>query len=349
MGRSKAARKRAARQRGKGKAPDRRLIFALIFILTAAILFVIAVFLGNYLSGLSNLPGEDEVTSRPAIVRPAGHFDKDAVPFLVGRAVPFEDPGDPVITAAPAPKENEETAQAPKDVIYSGASVNLRAAKTPDPEETADPAKVSSGMSVSFSSSSVLAHSYDAGGGPEPAPTAQALKKRYGYLSAVFEISYVNSPESAKLIMKEYEISLLTELLSCGFDDLILRGFGCGPGELEEAVSFVREILDRSGATETKIGVCLDFDFCESADARSRLNSLGFDCGFLAVDLSREEVPLLMTPAEVVRDRVSRIAEIVDLYGIRVIVGCGNPSGFNDEVYAAKSGGAMNIQAIIPA
>ena len=72
----------------------------------------------------------------------------------------------------------------------------------------------------------------------------------------------------------------------------------------------------------TAVGIALDFDFCESADARSRLNTIGFDCGFLAVDLTAEPVPLLMTSSEVIRDRVVRIKEIMTMYSMRVIVGC---------------------------
>ncbi len=334
-------------QRKERRRPSRGLLYALLFILSAAVVFVGAVLLGERLRRLSELPPE---TGESTTVQPGpapGRFNKDAVPYVIARASAFEEPGEAVITDAV--QTGDAPAERPRNVGYNGVSVNLRSPLTETEETTADSAKVSSGMTVSFSSPSVAAHSYDAGDGPEPAPTVSALRTRYGYVSGVFTVSYTSGPETSRLIMREYELSLLAELAEAGFDDIILRGFDCGPGGLEEGVEFIRELKRRAPDSDTLYGLSLEFSFCESADARSRLNTIGFDCGFLAVDLTGEEVPTLMTAEEVIRDRVRRISELVDVYGIRVIVGCGDADGFDDEVFAAKSGGAMNVQALLPA
>ena len=348
MPRSNAARRRAAKRRTPAANPRPGLRIAMCFILTAAILFVIAVFIGNYLNRMSDLPpeasGADD-TSR-TYQPPAGHFNKDAVPVTIGRAVAFEDPGETVVTDASTGEE--ETGRITRENWYDGASVNLRAPVQDAGDTTgSESPKVSSGMRVFFSSSAVPAHSYDGGNGPDVASTVGAIRKRYGYVSGVFSVCYPSQPAASRLIMREYELSLAAELMAGGFDDIILRGFGCGPGELEEAVQFIRDLKERAPESETSVGIALDFDFCESADARSRLNTIGFDCGFLAVDLTGEPVPLLMTSSEVIRDRVVRIKDIVTMFSMRVIVGCGAPADFDEEVYAARTGGALNVQALL--
>ena len=329
--------RRRLQRRRRQKTANWGVRALVIFLICASLLFITAIVIGLSLGRAAADPdGSSEEGTVKTSPPPAGRFRKDAVPFVTARYL------DHAAYMTPA-----SGYRGPDPEPDGAVSLLLRTpAGEEDPSETSDGGvKTGTGMRLLYRSPVSASKSFDIIDGPELSTLTAALKNEYRYLSGVFETSYAKEIISSRLIMKEYEISLVCELAESGFDEIVITGVGEDERSLSEAVSFIREIGERTGGA-VSVGLALGLDFYDSPDARSAINSLGFDCGFLAVDLTSLEIPSLMTPETVIRDRTERISEITGLYGLRVIVGCGDEEGFDGEIAAARSAGALNVQSV---
>lgn len=206
-----------------------------------------------------------------------------------------------------------------------------------------------------YSSEASRACHFDALGERELADVVSGLKLLSDHVSAVFEVSYPESPASTRSILREYELSLLAELLSAGIDDVVLCGFGTSHGELTEAAGFVEELISRTNGAG-KVGIAFDFDFFDGNvdEVSDKIRTLSTGNVFVALDLWHINVPELMSPEDVISDRISRCSELLQRYLIRIVVGCGgdradvsaDPAALDRQIRAALSAGAQSVQAV---
>lgn len=311
----------------------------IIFLVCAAVLFVFAVFLGKYLEKLSEEP-EDTYVPITADTDTSGKYRSATVPVIIGAA--YDPDGGVLYPELPAPGSSSIGS-------CNAISVVLR---TPLAEETdssaieegssATAVRSGTGMRLCYTSTLAAARSFDVCDDVNLNDFLAGAREKAAYVSGIFAVMFQTEPVNSRSILREYELSLLSELFESGINDIVLTGFSSD--ELGEAIAFIRDLKLRCSVPST-VGIAMDFDFYNNPGVRSIISASGFDCGFLALDLSGLTVPGLMTPPELTADRVARVASVVSLYSVRVIVGCGAPDGFADEINAAFKAGALNIQA----
>lgn len=332
------------RSRVFSRKPKKQHSFApaviVIFLVCAAVLFAFAVLLGTHLRKISENT-DDTYVPITANTDSVGKFRVSSVPVIVGAAY---SPADSSVY--PEAEAFASSAVKPSDAV----SVVLRteAARTEDTgAETASSAvsyESATGMHLRYTSALAAARSFDECDEINVNDLFAGAKEKASYVSGLFGVTFQNEPASSRSIIREYEIMLLAELFETGFDDIVLTGFRAE--NLNDAIDFIRDLESRC-EKDVNVGIALEFSFYNSDNVRSIISASGFDCGFLALNLSDVKVPGLMTPAELVSDRVARVASVVSLYSVRVIVGCGTEADLCDEMNAAFKAGAMNIQAAL--
>ncbi len=351
---NRARRHRSFRARQRVK-PGWGLTVFLIFLLCAAVLFTVAVLLGTYLKRISDDTSDTYNPVTAAEMTEPGRYSSSRVPVIIaeyadnsaicaGSVVSFTKiPEETLPVGSSATDTSGETLTVKPNAV----SLLLRTADTSaEPEETDSSAasvRSGTGMRLLYTSGLATSRSFDVSGGEEISTLISTAKQSFGFVSGVFTVMFQNEPSSSRSIIREYELSLLCELFENGIDDVVLTGFDAG--NFRQAVAFVRDLSDRTGK-KANIGIALDFSFYNSEDVRTIIAGSGFDCGFLAVNLAASEIPGLMTPEEVIFDRVGRIISTISLYNVRVLVGCGPNTGLSGEMSAAMRAGALNIQAV---
>jgi len=313
----------------------------LVFILCSALLFAAAILLGNYLKMTADGgPYPDAPLNTTEALDVPAFFNVSNVPVIIGEyrtlnsVLGLDDP------------ETDNKVSGKSAVEYSATTLLLRVSQKKDTAETTTQTEVTSrrqtGMRLLYSSDLSIGASFDSVGTENIAKVLGEAKTKYNYVSGLFEVMFFDEPDSSQSLMREYEIGLLCELSECGLDDVVLTGFSSE--NLTLAVKFVREVAQKTNG-KLKVGIALPFDYFESADVRSNIKALNYDCGFLAMDLRDSTIPSLMSSTDFVFDRVGRIASTVSLFSVRVIVGCADAGSYKSEVDAAFKAGALNIQA----
>ena len=372
MKRISAGRRLAYRSRHKKKGIGWNGKFFIVVLVCAFALFVTAILLGNYLGKLSR--GGPETTaaaetstkeSASAVPIPrdriiARYLDFDGIPdFAAGSAStePAQSSADGTSPAEVTDAVGTETGPAGTgdpgssgDLPFSYDSVSLVLRYLPDGESGAEqtsgadgPVKTGTGMKLAYTSAVAMMHGYDETSDASLGGNLALLAKRSDVMcvSGIFDVTFHTSAYSMREIMREYELALLEELWRFGLSDFVLRGFGAG--DISDAEEFAAELLGRT-KNGCRVFIALGFDFFESDGARETVKEFADRGVFFALDLSDLDIPGLMSAQTLVYDRVSRLSSLLLTYGMRVVVGCGSPEGYDGEVAGAVRGGARSIQ-----
>lgn len=328
-GRRRAFRSRHHTQMGKGGK------LAVIFVTLALLLFVFAVMLGNYLRGLAEDIIED--TTVPSSTEAEVYY-ANPPENAISRGITF---GRDYSAVDQTETESETTEDTDSEIIeeapvkFDSVSVSLR-------EKNRD----SGEMLLAYASEVSLEYSIDVVGATNLDEGMALIAENWGErtkVSGVFEVDYLNRSEETRGIMRAYEIALICELVDAGFDEIMLIGFSGAP---EEGLSFISDIYEQKGRG-TVIGIAFSFDFLVSDGAREIIGEVAKKCGFLGLDLSSLEVPVLMSAESLITDRVSRTLDICREYSVRVILGCGAMPDTESQTRAAQTLGAKNIMTAL--
>ncbi|MBO5701105.1 MAG: hypothetical protein J6S71_01575 [Clostridia bacterium] len=330
-GRRRAFRSRHHTPMGKGGK------LAVIFVTLALLLFVFAVMLGNYLRGLAEDIIED--TTVPSSTESEVYY-ANPPENVIARGILFGKDYS-AVDETEAETADETSVETDSEVIeedpvkFDSVSVSLRK-KDRDSGE----------MLLAYSSGVSLEYSIDVVGTCDLYEGLGLIKENWGErtkVCGIFEVDYPNRSEETRGIMRAYEIALICELVDAGFDEIMLIGFS---GDSEEGLSFISDIYEQKGRG-TAIGIAFSFDFLISEEAKDTVDSVAKKCGFLALDLSSAEVPVLMSAESLISDRVSRTLDICREYSIRVLLGCGSAPDTESQTRAAMSTGAKNIMTAL--
>ncbi len=340
MGTVSGGRRRAFRSRHHTPmAPGGKL--AVMFFTVALLLFVLAVMLGNYLRGLAEDIIED--TTVPSSTEAEVYYANPPV-NVISRGIMF---GKNYSEAAESETESEtestaegseETAEEiiPEEPVkFDSVSVTLRK-KDRDSGE----------MLLAYASGVSLEYSIDVVGACDLYEGLELISDNWGErtkICGVFEVDYLNRPQETRGIMRAYELALICELVDAGIDEIMLIGFS---GDPEEGLSFISDVYEQKGRG-TAIGIAFSFDFLTSEEANETVDEVAKKCGFLGLDLSSVEVPLLMSAESLISDRISRTLDICREYSIRVILGCGKNPDTESQTRAALSMGSNNIMTAL--
>ena len=336
MGAVSGGRRRAFRSRHHTPmAPGGKL--AVIFFTVALLLFVLAVMLGNYLRGLAEDIIED--TTLPSSTEAEVYYANPPA-NVISRGIVF---GKNYSEAAESETENtyegsgetEEEIMPEEPVRFDSVSVTLRKRDRESGE-----------MLLAYASGASLEYSIDVVGTCDLYEGLELISADWGErtkICGVFEIDYLNRPQETRGIMRAYELALICELVDAGFDEIMLIGFS---GDPEEGLSFISDVYEQKGRG-TAIGIAFSFDFLTSEEANETVDEVAKKCGFLGLDLSSVEVPLLMSAESLISDRISRTLDICREYSIRVILGCGKNPDTESQTRAALSMGSNNIMTAL--
>ena len=380
MKRISAGRRLAYRSRHKKKGIGWNGKFFIVVLICAFALFVTAILLGNYLGKLSRGGPETTAAAKTSREDPASgipiprdniiarHLDFDRIPdFSAGSPPESSAPSNTDGTSAEESTAGDTYADGTEpgrtgtggpgssgELPFSYDSVSLVLRYLPEresggeqtSEETSGPAgpvKTGTGMKLAYTSPVALTHGYDETSDESLGGNLALLAKRRDVLcvSGIFDVTFHTSSYSMREIMREYELALLEELWRFGLSDFVLRGFGAG--DISDAEEFAAELLGRT-KNGCRVFIALGFDFFESDGARETVKEFADRGVFFALDLSDLDIPGLMSAQTLVYDRVSRLSSLLLTYGMRVVVGCGSPEGYDGEVAGAVRGGARNIQ-----
>ena len=350
-----SARRRAFRSRHR-KTPGWYGRFFIIFGLCAFALFIAAIMFGNYLKKIAEKTAQPETGSAAVTAEESSQLPR--LPFgspqnLRAGFVLFPVPASGTGSAGTGDSPGDPGT---KKVTYNAASVLLRIragdvteppAETgmKDATDTSAGIRVGTGMILCYSSPVSESRGYDVRLPIELGSAVADLRAdgEYERLCGIFTLMFPSASNSLKQLMREYEFELLCELADAGFDDILLYGFGAG--SLSEADSFISDLRGETGGG-CSFGVAMDYEwFAGAGQEESEIINLLEGHGiFFALDLSSENVPALMTPETLVYDRVSRLSATLLRYGIRTVVGCGDPEGYDTETAAAVRAGALSIQ-----
>ena len=332
------------RRRRRRVSRDRREIgwngkLLITVLLCGFFLFIAAILLGNYLRTLTPADTEELIsdTAEEADTEAVSGYDSHAI---IGRAVTFDSVLD---TPADTSADADDTGDG---VEYDSLSILLR---YPDASSSdGDPDEQSTGMKICYTSPVVLASGLENPGSVNIRDGIAALRLTTDvkYISAVFYISYVNFEGSFRDEIRDYEMSLLYELFEYGISETVICGFGISDEDVEEAALFASELKARSGS-KCIVGIAFPFDFYGESASYGKMREQDLGSAFFAMDLVSVEVPGLMSPEDVVYDRVRRTISLAVAYNVRVVVGCGDTSDPDSQVAAAIRGGASNVQGII--
>lgn len=346
---------------------------AIIVVVLAILLFAVAVVIGNRLGELaanSTDTADGSGAAEPGQLSPA--------PPVVARGVsPDEALGkvpDPYAPVTKTTGKTETTSAPAASAAESGSDDVSGTASLPEPQKNQPPeyngmSVILRGMSadgdfyLTYTTPTAEKCGFDILGTCAPAELARGMKNASGKARGIFTVSYQNAASGMRNVMREYELSLIDELFACGMDEIVICGFGESDSELADAAGFIAELTERRPAAAGRIGVCLSFDFIskitesasDNASVVRRIRSFGLGDVFLALDLWHVDVPELMTPEEVVSDRIGRCGDTMDRYSLRILVGCGTDTEtdpaviremLDSQVLTAIAAGARSIQSV---
>lgn len=332
MGGLSGGRRRAFRSRHRTPMGEGGRL-AVIFVSLALVLFVFAVMLGNHLRNIAE--GVDVSTNGEDTTK-AEIYYANVPDALIARGIVFgvdyseKTDGTPdapteEITLPPAP---EDTSLTLDEIKYDAVSLTLRK-------------KSASGkMELAYSSPISLEYSIDGVGEMTLSDGIALITDNWGSrtkICGIFEIEHPNRPADTREIMRAYEVSLVCELVEAGVDEILLVGFAADTGA---GVSFISDVYERVGR-RTVIGLALPFDYVNLA-GRAGLVELSKKCAFLAIDLYSPSVPILMTPEELIADRVDRVADVRREFSMRILLGCGKSPDGDSQTRVAISRGVDN-------
>lgn len=341
---------------------------AIIVVVLAILLFAVAVVIGNRLGELaanSTETADGSGAAEPGQLSPApaviarGISPEEALGLRTDTETDVSTTSAPEVTSADTGEISGDSGSEditlpepvkPASPDYNGVSVILRG-------KSAD-----GGYYLTYTSPFAEKCGFDRLGTCPSADLARGMKKISGKARGIFTVSYQNAASGMRNVLREYELSLIDELFAGGMDEIVICGFGEGDSELTDAAGFISELTKRRPGTG-RIGVCLSFDFIskitestsDDASVIKRIRSLGLDNVFLALDLWHADVPALMTPEEVIADRIGRCGNTMDRYSLRILVGCGTGKETDPEVIrrmldsqvaAAVAAGAGSVQSV---
>ena len=331
MGGFSGGRRRAFRSRHRTPMGEGGRL-AVIFVSLALILFVFAVMLGNHLRNLAEGvelgEGSEETTEREL-------YYANVPDSLIARGILFgvdyaeendittENAESTEVETLPEDTQNDEPIE--DEIGYDAVSVTLR-------QKSAD-----GGMALAYFSPISLEYSIDRVGEVSLSDGIALIADNWGTrtkLCGIFEIDHPNVPEGNREIVRAYEIALICELIDAGVDEILLVGFAA---DTDAGVSFISDVYKRAGR-RTAIGLALPFDYINFS-GKTALDELSKKCAFLAIDLYSPSVPILMTPEELIADRISRVADLCREFSLRILLGCGKePDGDSQTRTAMKFG-----------
>lgn len=306
---------------------------AVIFVSLALVLFVIAVMIGNYLrtvaEGVVAETSGDDTTE-------AEIYYANAPDAVVARGIVFgaahlssPEETDGVAVTSELPETEADTSAAAESIKYDSVSVTLRQ-------------KDSDGvLALAYSSPVSLEYRIDRVGDTDLSDGIEQIFEVFGartMICGIFEVDHPNRAQQTREVMRAYELALLCELVRAGVDEIILVGFG---GDTDAGVSFISDVYEQVGRS-TAVGLALPFDYVNSSDAKERLIALSKKCALLAIDLYSVEVPTLMTPEELIADRVARAADVRREFSLRILLGCGTAPDGDSQTRTAMEHGAKN-------
>ena len=301
---------------------------AVIFVTAALLLFVFAVMLGNYLRSLA-LPIIEDTTQPPVTneevyyANPPAAVIAEGIVFGEGRSASEE-------TEIETDTESGEVFE--EDPIrFDAVSVTLRRKDTESGE-----------LLLAYNSPISLEYAIDVKSQVSLDEGMDTILREWGErtkICGIFEVDYLNRPEESREVMRAYEIALICELVDAGFDEIMLLGL---ESDVEEALAFISDVYEQKGRS-TVIGIAVSFEFLTSATAREELGRIAKKCGFLGLDLSRVEVPSLMSAETLINDRITRTLDLCREYSLRVILGCGEAPDCSAQTRAAMAAGVKNV------
>ena len=334
---------------------------AIIVVVLAILLFAVAVLIGNRLGDIA--AGATDTADGSGAAEPG---QLSPAPPVIARGVsPEEALGKTTDTTV----NTENTTADATSASESGPDDSADATSRPEPPEYNGMSVILRGMSadgeyyLTYTTPTAAKCGFDTLGTCTPADLARGMKKNSDKARGVFTVSYQNAASGMRNVLREYELSLIDELFACGMDEIVICGFGESDSELTDAAGFIAELTERRPAAAGRIGVCLSFNFIskitesasDDASVVRRIRSLGLGDVFLALDLWHVDVPALMTPEEVIADRIGRCGDTMDRYSLRILVGCGTDAQTDPEVIrkmldsqvsAAVSAGARSVQSV---
>lgn len=329
---------------------------AVLFVSLALVLFVFAVMLGNHLRSLAVEIIED--TTEPSTTEPQVYY-ANPPEDVIARGIVFgvdyfplnEDTTEETSTLTDA----DTTEASPEtDLPESTEETDL-----PETEEITDLSEdpirfdavslvlrerdVENGnIRLAYSSPLSMEYSIDIAGSVDLYEGMEIIRSNWGErtkICGILEIDYLNRPQELRGVMRAYEVALVCELIDAGFDELLLLGFS---DYTDEGLAFISDIYEKKGRG-TVIGLGLSFNYITSFGAKEKIGEIAKKCGFLALDLYSQDVPVLMTAEALIADKVSRTLSICREYSIRILAGCGESPDFEAQTRAAINAGADNI------
>jgi hypothetical protein len=311
-------------------APGGKL--AVIFVCTALLLFVFAVMLGNHLRGLAEAVIEE--TTEPSTTEAEVYY-ANAPDEVIAMGIVFG--GDVTSAESEVQAETaEDDTSVPEDPVkFDSLSLTLRQKDAQSGE-----------MLLAYSSPISVEYAIDKVGKTALDDGLSAIRGFYGDrmpICGVFEINYLERSAQSREIMRTYEITLISELVDAGVDEILLVGF---EDDIEEGISFISDIYEQKGRG-TAIGLVLSFDYLVASNAHEKLTKITEKCGFLALDLQSLTVPALMTAESLISDRVSRTLAVCREFSIRVLLGCGETPDCESQTRAAINAGANNVMTAL--
>ena len=335
MGGISGGRRRAFKSRHRAPMGDGGRL-AVIFVSIALVVFVFAVMLGNHLRTISEGAVAEMSDSDTAELE---IYYANAPEGVVARGIVFgvnyfpEDTeavtSESVTDEVAVPETEADTAEESNPIKYDAVSVTLR--------KRMDDGR----MALAYSSPISLEYMIDRVGEMPIDDGLKLISENWGSrtkICAVFEVDHPNRDEATGAIMRAYEIALICELVEAGVDEILLVGFGWDP---YSGISFISDVYERVGRRSV-IGLALPFDFITAYNSKENLIEIAEKCAFLAVDIYTPGVPALMTPEELIADRVLRVAEIRRELSMRILLGCGISPDGDSQTRTALICGAQN-------
>jgi len=333
---------------------------AVIFVSLALLLFVFAVMLGNYLRGLAVEIIED--TTEPSTTESQVYY-ANPPEDVIARGIVFGVDYFPLsedITEETGIVTDTEAADSSTEADTSESTIQMDLTETEEitdlPEEPIRFDAVSlilrerdaeSGkIRLAYNSPLSYEYSIDIAGSVDLDEGIEIIYSNWGErtkICGILEIDYLNRPEELRGVMRAYEVALVCELIDAGFDELLLLGFS---EYTDEGLAFISDVYEEKGRG-TVIGLGLSFNFVTSFGAKEKIGEIAQKCGFLALDLYSQDVPVLMTAEALIADKVSRTLSICREYSIRVLAGCGEAPDVEAQTRAALNAGADNIMSAL--